>query len=55
MYLTAISYSNIIVAVNRAARAMEKPTVQDWNEVKRTFRYLKGTVNHGIMYKRGTF
>ena len=49
MYLTTASRPDITFAVNKAARGMEKPTVQHWNEVRRIFRYLKGMVKHGII------
>ncbi|KAK9703664.1 hypothetical protein QE152_g29202 [Popillia japonica] len=35
------SRPDIAFAVNRAARALENPTIQDWNQVKRIFRYLR--------------
>lgn len=52
MYLTTASRPDIAFAVNKAARAMEKPTVQDWNQIKRIFRYLRGTVDYGIIYSK---
>ena len=51
LYLTTASRPDIAFAVNKAARAMEDPTTEDWNQVKRIFRYLKKTMNYGIVYK----
>ena len=52
MYLSAATRPDIAFAVSKAARAMENPTQADWNAVKRIFRYLRGTSDFGIMYKR---
>jgi len=52
LYLTTATRPDIAFAVNKVARAMENPTTQDWNQVKRIFRYLKNTVDYGIIYKR---
>ncbi|XP_047116008.1 secreted RxLR effector protein 161-like [Schistocerca piceifrons] len=52
MYLSTVTRPDITFAVNKAARAMEKPTTEDWNRVKRIFRYLKGTLNFGIVYNK---
>jgi hypothetical protein len=38
--------------VNQVARKMEKPTNLDWMNVKRIFRYLNGTKNHGLVFNR---
>ncbi|XP_049799685.1 uncharacterized protein LOC126234992 [Schistocerca nitens] len=54
MYLSTVSHPDIAFAVKKAARAMEDPTVQDWNRVKRIFRYLKNMMSCGIIYKNNT-
>lgn len=41
-------------AVGIVSRYMERPTVMHWNAVKRILRYLKGTVNYGLVYSRGS-
>ncbi|XP_049858127.1 uncharacterized protein LOC126346203 [Schistocerca gregaria] len=48
MYLTTVSNPNIAFTVNKTARMMEDPIVQDWNQVKRIFRCMKNTVDYGI-------
>jgi len=52
LYLTTATRPDIAFAVNKVARAMENPTTQDWNQVKRIFRYLKNTVDYGIIITR---
>lgn len=52
MYLMTASRPDIAFAVGKASRALEKPTRKNWNEVKRIFRYLRGTSKFGILYKR---
>jgi hypothetical protein len=37
-------------SVGVASRFMEKPTVKHLNAVKQIMRYLKGTLNYGLMY-----
>lgn len=31
---------------------MANPTLHDWAEVKRLFRYLKGTIHHGLLIRK---
>ena len=52
MYLTTIG-PNIMFIVSLISRYMFKPTKLHLQAAKRTFRYLKGTVSYGIVYKRG--
>lgn len=33
---------------------MHKPTTTHWNAVKRILRFLKGSVNHGVVYCSGS-
>lgn len=51
MYLMTATRPDIAFAVNKTARALHQPTRRDWNDVKKIFKYLKGTANHGIIYK----
>nr|GEV34857.1 retrovirus-related Pol polyprotein from transposon TNT 1-94 [Tanacetum cinerariifolium] len=53
MYLTS-SRPNPIYAVCLCARYQEKPNEKYLNEVKRIFRYLKGTINMGLWYLKDT-
>lgn len=45
---------DISYAVGIVSRFMERPTVVHQGAVKRILRYVKGTLNYGIVYKRGT-
>ncbi|GKC02353.1 retrovirus-related pol polyprotein from transposon TNT 1-94, partial [Tanacetum coccineum] len=49
MYLTS-SRLDIVQAVCYCARYQARPTEKHLNEVKRIFRYLRGTINMGLWY-----
>ncbi|KAK9717116.1 hypothetical protein QE152_g24402 [Popillia japonica] len=51
MYLTLATRPNLAYAVNVDSRAQESPT-EAVKLVKRILRYLKGTINDGIQFKR---
>nr|GEW28602.1 hypothetical protein [Tanacetum cinerariifolium] len=51
MYLTS-SRPNIVHATCLCARYQAKPTEKHLKEVKRIFRYLRGTVNTGLWYSK---
>ena len=51
-YLTA-TRPDLIYSVNLVSRYMEKPKEQHLLAVKRILRYVQGTTNFGIQYKRG--
>nr|GEY50909.1 uncharacterized mitochondrial protein AtMg00810-like [Tanacetum cinerariifolium] len=51
MYLTS-SRPNIVHATCLCARYQAKPTEKHLKEVKRIFRYLRGTVNTGLWYMK---
>ncbi|GKD09061.1 retrovirus-related pol polyprotein from transposon TNT 1-94, partial [Tanacetum coccineum] len=53
MYLTS-SRPDLIYAVCLCARYQAKPTEKHLNAVKRIFRYLKGTINMGLLYSKDT-
>ncbi|KAJ9562923.1 hypothetical protein OSB04_008083 [Centaurea solstitialis] len=53
MYLTA-SRPGIMFSTCLCARYQSKPKVSHLKAVKRIFRYLKGTVNLGIWYPKGS-
>ncbi|GJR07971.1 retrovirus-related pol polyprotein from transposon TNT 1-94 [Tanacetum coccineum] len=53
MYLTS-SRPDIVQAVCYYARYQAKPTEKHLKEVKRIFRYLKGTINMGLWYLKGS-
>ncbi|KAJ9548285.1 hypothetical protein OSB04_020828 [Centaurea solstitialis] len=53
MYLTA-SRPDIMFSTCLCARYQSKPKVSHLKAVKRIFRYLKGTINLGIWYPKGS-
>ena len=50
MYLANATRPDIAFAVNYLARKQLEPTEDDWNDVKRVFRYLRGTTDLGIRF-----
>nr|GEV82385.1 Gag-Pol polyprotein [Tanacetum cinerariifolium] len=53
IYLTS-SRPDIVQAVCFCARYQSRPTEKHLKEVKRIFRYLRGTVNIGLWYSKGS-
>ena len=53
MYLSVCSRPDIAYAVNTLAKFSSKPTQKHWTAVKRVFRYLNGTAEYGILFKKG--
>nr|GEU31084.1 hypothetical protein [Tanacetum cinerariifolium] len=51
MYLTS-SRPDIVQAVCNCARYQARPTEKHLKEVKRVFRYLRGTINMGLWYPK---
>ena len=52
MYLSLCTRPDIAFAVGNLAKFCGKPTKSHWTALKRVLRYLKGTVNYGILYRR---
>ena len=52
MYLT-VTRPDLTFAVGLASRFMENPTEAHFQVVKRILRYVRSTVEFGVMYKRG--
>jgi len=50
LYLAICTRPDIIFAVSKAARKSKNPTLEDWENVKRIHRYLKGTANFGLRF-----
>jgi len=50
LYLSQITRPDINFAVNLVSRYLEKPLTIHWNMVKCIFKYLKGTLNYGLIY-----
>ena len=53
MYLAQVSRYDILFAVNQLAKAMSKPSKAHMRAAKHVLRYLAGSVNFPIIYKRG--
>ncbi|MFZ4818323.1 MAG: reverse transcriptase domain-containing protein, partial [Limisphaerales bacterium] len=51
MYLACGTRPDLAAAVGIAARFMSNPGHQHWLAVKRIFRYLRGTVDFGLVYE----
>ena len=52
MFISLLTRPDITYAVNNAAKFCEKPRNIHWTAVKRILRYLKGTLDFGIVYQR---
>ena len=52
MYLSSATRPDITLTVNYLAR--KQPTEEDWMDVKRVFRCLRGTSNRGFKYRADT-
>ena len=52
MYLAVSTRPDIAFAVNNLAQFNSKPQKEHWTALKRILRYLKGTTNICILYKR---
>jgi len=45
---------DISFAVNQLCQFMHSPTTTHWTTAKRVLRYLKGSINHGVSFSRGS-
>jgi hypothetical protein len=52
IYLVTCTRPDIAVAVSEVSKYLENPGIEHWKAVKRILRYLKGTVDYGLKYKR---
>ncbi|XP_074361424.1 uncharacterized protein LOC141701687 [Apium graveolens] len=50
-YLT-FTRPDISIAVNKVCQFLQNPTEDHWATVKRILRYLKHTINHGLLLRR---
>jgi len=50
LYLAICTRPDILFSVSKASRKVENPTYEDWLNVLRIFRYLKGKPNYGIKF-----
>ena len=51
LYLAGATRPDISVAVNYLSRKQVSPTEEDWKDVKRIFRYLRGTTGNGLTFR----
>ncbi|KAG5878979.1 hypothetical protein JTB14_002372 [Gonioctena quinquepunctata] len=51
MYLMMATRPDIFYAVSVVAESLEKPSVTNWKAVKRILKYLKGTLDYGLLYR----
>ena len=54
LYLSGWTRPDITFAVSNATRFCSRPSKEHWVAVKRILRYLKGTINYGLMYSRSS-
>ena len=54
MYLSNATLPDIKFTVNYLGRKQLEPTEEDWMDVKRVFKYLRGTSNRGFKYRAET-
>jgi len=51
MYLSTGTRPDIAYAVSVVSQKLDCATMEDWNKVKRILKYLKGSVNKGILFR----
>lgn len=51
-YLAVLTRPDIVYAVNQASRFLANPGQKHWTAVKRILRYLHGTPDDGLVYRR---
>jgi hypothetical protein len=54
LYLSTWTRPDITYAVSNVAKFCSKPSKEHWTAVKRIMRYLRGTVDVGLCYNKGT-
>ena len=53
-YISRYSRPDIGYAVSRLYQSVKAPTTADWQRVKRVLRYLKSTLDHGVLITAST-
>ena len=51
MYLATATRPDLAYAISIVSENLENPRTSDWCAVKRIFKYLKGTVDFGLLYQ----
>lgn len=52
IFLSMVTRPDISYSVGVLSRYAENPTKAHWNGVKRIIKYIKGTLNHGLIFGR---
>jgi len=52
LYLAISTRPDIIYSVGRAARKSKNPTSEDWLNIMKILKYLKGTINYGLNFTK---
>ncbi|CAM8907631.1 unnamed protein product [Rhodiola kirilowii] len=50
MYAMTSTRPDIAYVVGKLSRYTSKPSTQHWEAIRRVLKYLKGTMNHGLVY-----
>lgn len=51
MYAAVVSRPDITYAVSNVSRFLDKPGKEHWMAVKKILRYIRGTLEYGLLYK----
>lgn len=51
LYLATVTRPDIAFAVNAVSQYAESPKKIHWNAIKRILKYVKGTIDYGILFK----
>lgn len=51
MYLAVCTRPDIAYLISIVVQDLENPKQSSWTSVKGIFRYVKATVDHGLLYK----
>jgi len=52
LYLAICTRPDIVFPISKAAWKSNNPNMEDWKNILRIIRYLKGTISYGLNYTR---